>query len=1233
MSRVEGDNNTNSRSRVADQAVPFLGGRPTIGFLTASLRDPYATFTWTNVMEVAKNRDVNVLNIVGSRLRSTADEQEPEQVMFDLVDPSLIDGLVVFSEMLYHYVSVAELKQFLNRFGFLPMTSIGVVEGIPSVMLDKEEGMQQLVDHLVDVHKYRRLAYLSGPSGEQTAEGLYRGFLKGLAKHDIPFDPRLVIPNQPSWGDPIGTNGVRILLDERGLQPGLDIDCIVACGDREATTAVEALQARGVRVPYDVAVTGFNNLEQSHLACISLTTGDRRVDEVARRATEILVDIIDGQTPPPNEILPPEMEIRWSCGCIPETVRQAASEGVGSILPPASRSEDWSVSIDKNRVLAEIIRAGESALVENVPDLNSDWAERLLDGFLDELNGESPWQFLTVLEEILRIVMTTGHRVTPWQAVLSAMRRNIRPCLHDVLMVERAEDLWQQARTLLGDFAEREQGFRRLNDVAQVQIFNSIIQRLMTTFDIDGIMDVLASDLPQLGISSCFLSIYEDPSDPTKWARLMLAYDENGRIEIGHGGFLFQSSKLVPTEFLRIDRRLDLVGLPLHFHGEQLGFVILEMGPLDGNIYEALRMQISSAMKGAFLASRNEELYREAVEARKAAEAADQLKSRFLSTVSHELRTPLSLIVGTIEMQLREDASSENPLPDRYYRDLNNIRASAHHLNHLIGDVLDLASSQAGQLRLVRSKLRVSDVLAEVIALGEVMAREKGLTWQTDVPKELPYVWGDQTRLQQVTLNLVSNAVKFTRSGTISLWTEVGKDQLMVAVSDTGIGIPVEEQNAIFEEFFQSDRTVNQGFSGKGLGLAISRRLIDLHGGQVGVLSSGTAGSGATVYYTLPIIDQTREKETHSRDRSDIVLILTEHAGVKHRLQAHLQSRGFKVELVDISDQRSWSEEIVSAPPGAIILDYEPDGDRGWKVMRDLRDYLPTQDIPVVFYTLSEDRDRGALLDLDYLTKPVSSSDLARALERQGLTQELSAGDRTILIVDDDPGILDLHGRVLEKLIPRCQIISATNGREALDIMAKKTPDLVVLDLVMPIVDGFGVLQVMREQETTRNVPVIVLTAQILTRQDMVRLRRGVAAVLAKGLYSSNELLTQVETVLSRNKQLYSDTQWAMRQTMAYIHENYAGTVTRSELAAHVGLSERYLTQCFRRETGLTPIKYLNRYRIRQARIFLERDQMNVTEVAFAVGFTDPNYFARVFRDEIGISPRAYQSGERLSTH
>ncbi len=1194
--------------------------------MSALLRDAYTTVTWSGVMDVARERDVNVLNLVGSRLSSPIAHEAPAQVMFDLVDPAMLDGLVVFSEMLYHFVSVPELKQFLNRYSTVPMTSIGVVEGIPSVMLDLELGMRRMMDHLIEVHGYQRLAYLSGPAGEQTAEALYRGYQQALTVHGIPFDPNLVTPHLPSWGLTVGAEGARILIDERGLRPGLDFDCIVGCADWEILQVVDMLQSRGVRVPYDVAVTGFNNLEPARLASPSLTTVDRQIAELSRRATEMLLDILDGRAVPQKELLPPELMVRRSCGCIPETVRQAASSDAAvSVVVPTDTSSRW----DRDRIVAEVAHAGRPGVVGHVSGLDEDWAEHLVDSCIAELDGNSPGLFLITLEETLRQVIAADCRVTAWQGVLSAMRRCMRPCLHDADTLERAEDFWQQARTLIGDFGERDQGRRRLDAARQVQVLSEISQALITTFDINELMEVLARDLPQLEIPGCYLSLYENASEPTGWARLLLAYDQRGRIALEAGGKRFPARALVPSDLFYADWRRDLVGLPLHFHDEQLGFVILEMGPPDGSIYEVLRLQIGSALKGALLATRNVELYREAVEARQAAEAADGLKSRFLSTVSHELRTPLSLIVGTIEMQLREEADSNTPLPERYQRDLRNIRTSAQHLAHLIGDVLDLASSQAGQLRLARERLHLSEVLAQVTALGEAMAREKGLAWRAGFIDNLPFVWGDRTRLQQVVLNLIGNAVKFTKSGTVALWAEVGKQQVVVAVSDTGMGIPQEEQEVIFDEFRQSGRTMSRGFGGMGLGLAISRRIVELHGGKIGVLSSGADGSGSTFYFSLPILAASGDAPDAPGDRAGTVLVLTEHVEDDNPLYQHLVARGFAVELTKVDARANWLAQIIAAPPGAVVLDYEPTGERGWELMQFLRQNLPTQDIPVVFYTLSNPVDHGAALELEYLVKPVSSSDLARALARQGFALEQGSNDRTILVVDDEPGILDLHARILEKLAPRCHVLKAHDGREALEVMAQRRPDLVLLDLMMPVLDGFAVLEAMRERELTRDVPVIVLSAQILTTQDMARLQQGVAAILAKGVFTSAEVLTQVETVLSRSKHLSGEAQRVVRQAMAYIHEQYAEPISRSGLAAHVGISERHLTYCFREETGLTPITYLNRYRIHQARTLLEQGSMNVTEVALAVGFSDSSYFARVFRDEVGVSPHAYQRGER----
>jgi YesN/AraC family two-component response regulator len=209
-----------------------------------------------------------------------------------------------------------------------------------------------------------------------------------------------------------------------------------------------------------------------------------------------------------------------------------------------------------------------------------------------------------------------------------------------------------------------------------------------------------------------------------------------------------------------------------------------------------------------------------------------------------------------------------------------------------------------------------------------------------------------------------------------------------------------------------------------------------------------------------------------------------------------------------------------------------------------------------------------------------------------------------------------------------CRILKAHDGREALDWLKHTRPDLVLLDLMMPEVDGFHVLEAMRTQDLGRDVPVIVLTARILTRADMTRLQQGVTAVMGKGLFSVSEVLAQVEGALARSKRLGGDSQRIVRQVMAYIHEHYAEPLSLNDLTRLVCLSERHLNRCFQQELGVTAMTYLNRYRVRQARTLLEQGK-TLVQVALAVGYADRNYFGRVFRKEVGVSPRAYQLGKR----
>jgi signal transduction histidine kinase/AraC-like DNA-binding protein len=681
---------------------------------------------------------------------------------------------------------------------------------------------------------------------------------------------------------------------------------------------------------------------------------------------------------------------------------------------------------------------------------------------------------------------------------------------------------------------------------------------------------------------------------------------------------------LLPVGVLDAEQQHSLVMLPLYFQHRQLGFLLITVDARGAAFSEIFREQISSALAALFL---REEIRRALQEA----EEANHLKSRFLATVSHELRTPLSLITGTIEMMLLLDEEMAT-LPEAAMQDLGSIGASAQHLSRLIGDVLDLASSQAGELRLVLEPLRLEEVLADVARLAVPLARAKRLRWNAQIPPALPPVRGDRTRLRQVVLNLVSNAVKFTEQGEVDLIAEGGPDGVMVSVRDTGVGIPPDEQEAIFDEFRQSGRTTERGYGGMGLGLAISRRLVELHGGRIGVHSSGREGGGSTFFFTLPVlVADPCDAVLAPIDRSGKVLLLSEQSVGSGQLREHLEARGFDIEELNVCDCPDWLDRIVAAPPGAVLLDYEPAAERGWALMHALKLNPVTRDVQVVFYSLSDTQDSGAILELDYLAKPAGRAALADAIERQGIRQGECHEGRAILIVDDDPNIRELHARMVQSHVPDCRVLQAHNGRRALQLMAEEQPDLVLLDLMMPELDGFGVLEAMRKQDATRRIPVIVLTAQILAAADMARLQQGVAAVLGKELFTRDEVLTQVESTLTRSKRLGAETQRVVRQAMAHIHEHYAEPISREDLARRVAVSERYLTRCFQRESGLSPISYLTRYRIKHAKMLLERGEMSITEVALAVGFSDGGYFSRVFRDEVGVSPSGFKRGDHLA--
>jgi YesN/AraC family two-component response regulator len=320
---------------------------------------------------------------------------------------------------------------------------------------------------------------------------------------------------------------------------------------------------------------------------------------------------------------------------------------------------------------------------------------------------------------------------------------------------------------------------------------------------------------------------------------------------------------------------------------------------------------------------------------------------------------------------------------------------------------------------------------------------------------------------------------------------------------------------------------------------------------------------------------------------------------------------------------------LAAAQPSFIVLDVGLVPSQGWAVLKALKSRSDLLHIPVLFCSLQQ--EGGALLELDYLLKPIGMTDLMQALDQQWLTGEGRQAGKTILIVDDDVRTVEMHARMVQSHSSAHLILKARHGREALDLLQSEHVDLIVLDLMMPELDGFGVLDVLRANPSTQDIPVIVVTGQVLTESDMAQLNRGVATVLGKGLFSVDETLAHIEAALAQKRRLKIEAQQLVRQAMAYLHEHYAQPISREDVARHVNMNEDYLTFCFRKELGMTPIAYLNRYRINQAKQLLATRPLSITEVALEVGFYDHSYFSRVFRSEVGLSPDAYRRAQKKS--
>ena len=897
--------------------------------------------------------------------------------VYELLDETSADGVILLGAGLSSYAGVEGLGVLQRRLGNVPSCAIGcVVPGMPSVVVDNRPGMAELVEHVITVHGRRRLAFISGPSRNPDSEARLAVFREVLARHGIDLEPRLVATGH--FDTPSGAKAALAL-----CETGLPFDGLIVANDAMALSAVEALRGRGIRIPRDVIVTGFDDLVLSRLATPPLTTVRQPLERMGIAAVELILAQLRGEAVPAVVEMPVEFVARASCGCTergnPHEVRVSRR--------PASPEGD--APLARLRALGALDGHGQPA----------PWAARMVEALEVELYG-TPGEFLDALEDTIEQVVDgqdAFERLQRW--VASLRREGLGAAL---------EPLWEPAERMIEGAMTRSQARQRLTaDVVFQNLLRSGERLSTASLDGETLRRVVAEELSELRLKSSSISLYVGDGRRELTPFLWMV---DGKVR-SLGGPRFPASALIPPG--DTERRRTYCVLPLTYESEQLGVAAFELGT-GFVVFPMLAGQLSAALKNVALHQeivRTLTLHERSVQERLATAERMASLSVLAGGVAHDLNNALGPLVTLPDVILSElDELKQGTLTDdtELRLDVATIKSSALRAAQTIKDLMLLGRPGATNKQVLDLNELVSSATSPE-ALRFLAPRADAVRVTLDLTVEPLVVEGSEPHLVRAIGNLLRNGSEANvGTGQISVRTEraaiqavLGAYELIpageyatITVSDTGAGIASPDLTRIFEPFFSRKRLADS--SGSGLGLAIVHGVVKEHGGYIDVVSTPGHGTTFTLYFPLTLGPSVPVRQPSGAPHGSArILIIDDEASQLQAARRVLRHLGYEVDTLQSGSEatayfqsereridQSDAATLELSPYDLVIVDYALNEERnGLETFERIRELFPAQrGIMVSGHGRAEREGSGS--SVTWLPKPYSAETLARFVKR-----------------------------------------------------------------------------------------------------------------------------------------------------------------------------------------------------------------------------------------------------------